>query len=492
MSNRFINPFPQFSDSAGKPLAGGSVGFYITGTSTLAAIFTDAANTIPAANPIGLDARGTAATSVFLSPSITYKMILYSDAAATIPVGPAADPLVDPAANVTAAIQVYAGNPNGNVAGSSGSIGGSSASMIYDITDQLLFVCTTSGNASAAIWTQVASRLSGQIIESGVASPTALIADQNNYNPAGFSSCSRLRQDSTTEVNITGLVPTSDGQHVTYQNISAFYHVLNNANASSVPANRFAFDADIVLAPGQSVLLFYDGVLLRWKAKGASPQVPTGTVLEYYGTTAPVGFLFANAQAVSRTLYAGLFSIIGTSCGVGDGSTTFNVPDKRGIIAVGADNMGGASAANKLQVTVNITTVNTSTAATVASVAGLCKGMVIIAAGVTAGTTIANIVGTAVTLSAVATASATVSGRFSMFSDANVIGAVGGEAAHQLNVAELASHAHNGGVNSNSSGGGQGNIWQASGSSLNTQAAGSDVVHNNIQPSIVCNFIIKT
>lgn len=230
-----------------------------------------------------------------------------------------------------------------------------------------------------------------------------------------------------------------------------------------------------------------------WTASApAGSYVPTATVLEYYGTTAPAGYLFANAQAVSRTTYAALFAVVGTTYGVGDGSTTFNVPDKRGTIAVGADNMGG-SAANKIQVTVNITTTNLSTAATVASATGLCKGMTVIAAGVPTGTTIANIVGTAVTLSANATASATVSGRFSMFSDAQVVGAVGGEAAHQLSASELASHTHPfGSAVFGAGGGGISNALQGPGSSINTLTNTGDQVHNNIQPSIICNFIIKT
>jgi hypothetical protein len=189
MTNRFINPFPQFTDSAGKPLSSGTIGFYITGTSTLAAIYTDAANTITAQNPMPLDARGTSLTDIFLSPSITYKAILYSDAAATIPVD-TADPVVDPAANVTAAIQVYAGNPNTNVAGNAGIVGGSSASMIYDITNKLLYICTTTGTASTAVWTQVAAQLSGAVVFSGIVSPASLSANQNDYNPTSFGTTS--------------------------------------------------------------------------------------------------------------------------------------------------------------------------------------------------------------------------------------------------------------------------------------------------------------
>lgn len=53
--------------------------------------------------------------------------------------------------------------------------------------------------------------------------------------------------------------------------------------------------------------------------------VPVGTVLPFAGQTIPTGFLWFNGQAVSRTTYAALFAVVGTSWGPGDGSTTFNV-----------------------------------------------------------------------------------------------------------------------------------------------------------------------
>jgi len=57
-------------------------------------------------------------------------------------------------------------------------------------------------------------------------------------------------------------------------------------------------------------------------------DAPVGTIFEYGGTTAPSGYGLCNHQAVSRTEYAELFGRIGTTYGSGDGSTTFNLPDK--------------------------------------------------------------------------------------------------------------------------------------------------------------------
>jgi hypothetical protein len=75
----------------------------------------------------------------------------------------------------------------------------------------------------------------------------------------------------------------------------------------------------------------------------------TGEVKPFAGTAAPAGYLLCFGQAISRTNYVGLFTVLGTTYGAGDGSTTFNLPDLRGRVAAGLDNMGG-SAANRLSI----------------------------------------------------------------------------------------------------------------------------------------------
>ena len=59
---------------------------------------------------------------------------------------------------------------------------------------------------------------------------------------------------------------------------------------------------------------------------------------------APTGWLLCYGQAVSRTTYNDLFSVVGTTFGVGDGTTTFNLPDLRGRFPLGQDDMGGTGA----------------------------------------------------------------------------------------------------------------------------------------------------
>ena len=72
-------------------------------------------------------------------------------------------------------------------------------------------------------------------------------------------------------------------------------------------------------------------------ASGGGDTTPIGTVEAYAGTTAPNGYLLCDGSAVSRTTYADLYSVIGTTYGTGDGSTTFNLPNIKGRTVVMQD-----------------------------------------------------------------------------------------------------------------------------------------------------------
>ena len=100
---------------------------------------------------------------------------------------------------------------------------------------------------------------------------------------------------------------------------------------------------------------------------GAVNAVPLGTVSGFAGSTAPSGWQLCYGQAISRTQYAGLFAVTSTTYGSGDGSTTFNVPDLRGRVVAGLDNMGGTDAArlstaNTLGTTTGTETITLTTA----------------------------------------------------------------------------------------------------------------------------------
>ena len=77
---------------------------------------------------------------------------------------------------------------------------------------------------------------------------------------------------------------------------------------------------------------------------GITNAPPPGVVLPYAGSAAPSGWQLCYGQAISRTTYVNLFAVCGETFGVGDGATTFNLPDLRGRSVAGLDNMGGVSA----------------------------------------------------------------------------------------------------------------------------------------------------
>lgn len=78
----------------------------------------------------------------------------------------------------------------------------------------------------------------------------------------------------------------------------------------------------------------YEEVENPYEGNSSGGGAPIGSGMDYFGTVAPENYMFADGSAISRTDYAELFKIIGTTYGAGDGSTTFNLPDKREAVTV--------------------------------------------------------------------------------------------------------------------------------------------------------------
>lgn len=272
MANRFTDPRSQFLDSAGAVYSGGFLYFYETGSTTPADTYSDAVLTTPNENPVELDSAGRLPNDVFLDPNVTYKVVLKDADGNTIWT---ADPVDDPAANVTAALQVYAGNPNGNLAGSAGTPGGSGSSVCWDITNNLLYVCTTTGTASTAVWTQVGATLAGGVQMTGIISPSSIGTNQDDYSPTGNAAASIIRQDLSASCTLTGLANGATGFLKTITNISSAYDLTladDTISTASTAANRFKLGGyNVVLAPGQSIDLYYDNTSSRWRPKSATP-----------------------------------------------------------------------------------------------------------------------------------------------------------------------------------------------------------------------------
>lgn len=127
-------------------------------------------------------------------------------------------------------------------------------------------------------------------------------------------------------------------------------HYIGNVPTTG-PATVTVADGSVTLAKldrtgttGQVLTANGAGIAPTWQTPSA---VPPGVMTGYAGATAPAGWLLCTGAAVSRTTYSALFAAIGTTYGAGDGSTTFNLPDTRGRVLAGLDNMGG-TAANRL------------------------------------------------------------------------------------------------------------------------------------------------
>ena len=252
----------------------------------------------------------------------------------------------------------------------------------------------------------------------------------------------------------------------------------------------------------------------------ASP--PSGMVSPYAGNSAPSGWLLCDGSAVSRTTYATLFSVVSTTFGSGDGSTTFNVPDlrSRSVVGVGTGTKVAtfASRASNVITVTGLTNAANNEFQTGCMVRYSTSGSVI--TGLTnntdyyvirvtntsfsLATSLANAnAGTAITLSSDGTGTQTFTKTFT----ARTRGDTGGEENHLLNTTELASHRHQEtvtdpigsnpgipaytGANIASGPGIGAGANSGQGGVLNTVAAGGDTPHSIMQPFVALNYIIK-
>jgi microcystin-dependent protein len=136
--------------------------------------------------------------------------------------------------------------------------------------------------------------------------------------------------------NLIVVVPArSKGWTILNQTTGAFTVTLKSA----------AGGTNTITIPANSCALYYCDATLVYSV--APPVNSESGKMSMFGGPAgniPVNHLLCYGQAVSRTTYAALFAAIGTTHGAGDGTTTFNLPDMRGRAPVGHDSMGGVAA----------------------------------------------------------------------------------------------------------------------------------------------------
>jgi microcystin-dependent protein len=190
-----------------------------------------------------------------------------------------------------------------------------------------------------------------------------------------------------------------------------------------------------------------NGAVTAAKLDSAAVSVlmPTGSILPYAGSSAPTGYLLCDGSAQDRqvnSVNTALFTVLGTTYGLGNGSTTFNIPDLRGRVIAGLDiDSGGLT--NRL---------------TTASAANL-DGTVLGANNGNPGD----------------------AGR-----------GTNGAQEHQLTTAQMPSHSHNYDRHTATGADGTGGNAQLNSSSTTTSSTGLNQAHNNVQPTIILNYIIKT
>lgn len=166
----------------------------------------------------------------------------------------------------------------------------------------------------------------------------------------------------------------------------------------------------------------------RYVDKSGGGVCPPGSIMAYGAGTAPTGWLLCDGSLKAVSNYGDLFAVIAYTYGTGSGGTQFRVPDMRGRVPIGLDNMGGTTAGR------------------------------ITAAG-------CGITGT-------------------------TMGAAGGEETHVLTVAELAAHTH--GISGNNITIGAGFREMGQNNAPDSGSAGGGLGHNNVLPGIVLTYIIST
>lgn len=126
----------------------------------------------------------------------------------------------------------------------------------------------------------------------------------------------------------------------------------DGTNFSLSPADSLNFQAILVTHTeiASPSLSDFAGMFYQYRIEQPSLS-PTGTVIAFAGNSAPTGYLICNGAAVSRTTYAKLFAVIGTTYGAGDGSTTFNLPNLTDKFIMGSATAGTALAAGLPNIT---------------------------------------------------------------------------------------------------------------------------------------------
>jgi microcystin-dependent protein len=339
---------------------------------------------------------------------------------------------------------------------------------------------------------------------------TYSVAPQAYYNQR-FSFIANVANTGTATLNVNGL-----GAKTIKKDI---WGTLTDLSSGDMPTAVFvevAFNtaADCFVWVNRGVVQSVAGVdglqaALDGKAD-VSRGVPAGALSPFAGDTTPSGWLLCHGQAVSRTSFAGLFAALGTIYGIGDGSTTFNIPDMRGFVPAGRGNMGGTDGGRLVDTLTATTGAGSAVITGISNTAFLAVGMFVNGPNVPGGRFIVSIdSATQVTLNnGAGVLLGTQALRFG-FLDSHQLGSSGGDDIHVLSVNQMPLHGHPfrqsqvnaGGASSDTSGGlmlnvsnqvNQAAFTGTPNASQQIGGTGGGQAHSNLQPTIILNYIIKT
>lgn len=300
----------QFIDAAGAPLAGGKLYTYAAGTTTPQASYTDSTGATANSNPVILDSRGEA--NVWLGEAV-YKFKLTD----------ANDVEIWTVDYISAPTTALSPVLSGNVTISTDSSG--PALKITQTGTGNVMTVQDSIDPDATPFVINAAGLVGL----GTVAPAEAL-DIDNNGKIQFSASGTARTIISADATNSTIDVKDDRNFVVKTN-----------GGTILTAN----DADITTTV-PVVLPAVPTTTLQAATKGYVDGLtgsPAGIIAPFAGTSAPTGWLACQGQAVSRTTYATLFAAISTTWGSGDGSTTFNLPDLRGMFLRGTGTNGTGS-----------------------------------------------------------------------------------------------------------------------------------------------------
>jgi microcystin-dependent protein len=195
----------------------------------------------------------------------------------------------------------------------------------------------------AGAWGTTTNTTLGTIIEQAIAGVSGGPCVGGTYPAVNFPTDADItltaNNGSIDQSRSAVLVVTSTGSLTATRNViapasaSKLYVVKNSTSGGQSIQIKYATGAAVLIPNGQTYPVYGDGTNFYL---ASSNTTPTGTIQMWTTASAPVGYVLCNGVAISRTTFSNLFSVIGTTFGAGDGSTTFNVPDYTNRMPYGA------------------------------------------------------------------------------------------------------------------------------------------------------------